>query len=138
MLHMQTIMYRMDKQQDHTLWHRGLYSIFCSKPEWKRIWKRILTLFTDYRKFQKHSTRKKTSSSLSSTKWKLLSHVWLFATPWTLQSMEFSRPEYWSRCLFLLQRIFSTRGLNPGLLHSRQILYQLSHKGIILYEFTSI
>ena len=29
-------------------------------------------------------------------KWKLLSHVWLFATPWTIQSMEFSRPEYWS------------------------------------------
>ena len=29
-------------------------------------------------------------------KWKLLSHVWLFATPWTIQSMKFSRPEYWS------------------------------------------
>ena len=29
-------------------------------------------------------------------KWKSLSHVWLFATPWTIQSMEFSRPEYWS------------------------------------------
>ena len=29
-------------------------------------------------------------------KWKPLSHVRLFATPWTLQSMEFSRPEYWS------------------------------------------
>ena len=29
-------------------------------------------------------------------KWKLLSHVWLFATLWTIQSMEFSRPEYWS------------------------------------------
>ena len=29
-------------------------------------------------------------------KWKLLSHVQLFATPWTIQSMEFSRPEYWS------------------------------------------
>ena len=32
---------------------------------------------------------------------KLLSHVWLFATPWTVahqapQSMEFSRQEYWS------------------------------------------
>ena len=25
-----------------------------------------------------------------------LSHVGLFATPWTIQSMEFSRPEYWS------------------------------------------
>ena len=29
-------------------------------------------------------------------KWKSLSHVQLFATPWTIQSMEFSRPEYWS------------------------------------------
>ena len=29
-------------------------------------------------------------------KWKLLSHVLLFAVPWTVQSMEFSRPEYWS------------------------------------------
>ena len=33
--------------------------------------------------------------------WKLLSHVWLFAAPWTVAcqaplSMEFSRPEYWS------------------------------------------
>ena len=29
----------------------------------------------------------------------LFSHsviVWLFATPWTIQSVEFSRPEYWS------------------------------------------
>ena len=29
-------------------------------------------------------------------KWKLLSHIWLFATPWTIEFMEFSRPEYWS------------------------------------------
>ena len=29
-------------------------------------------------------------------KWKLFSHVWLFATPWTIQSKEFSRSEYWS------------------------------------------
>ena len=29
-------------------------------------------------------------------KWKSLTHVWLFATPWTIQTMEFSRPEYWS------------------------------------------
>ena len=32
-------------------------------------------------------------------------------------------------CQFLLQRIFPTQGLNPGLLHCRLILYQLSHKG---------
>ena len=29
-------------------------------------------------------------------KWKSLSHVQLFVTQWTTQSMEFSRPEYWS------------------------------------------
>ena len=29
-------------------------------------------------------------------KWKSLSHVQLFATPWTIHFMEFSRPEYWS------------------------------------------
>ena len=31
--------------------------------------------------------------------------------------------------LSLLQEIFPTQGLNPGLLHCRQIFYQLSHKG---------
>ena len=31
--------------------------------------------------------------------------------------------------LSLLQGIFRTQGSNPGLLHCRQILYQLSHKG---------
>ena len=34
---------------------------------------------------------------LESEKSKSLSHVQLFATPWTIQSMEFSRPVYWSR-----------------------------------------
>ena len=29
--------------------------------------------------------------------WKSLSCVRFLATPWTIQSMEFSRPEYWSR-----------------------------------------
>ena len=29
-------------------------------------------------------------------KWKFLTCVWLFATLWTIQSMEFSRSEYWS------------------------------------------
>ena len=31
--------------------------------------------------------------------------------------------------LFLLQGIFPTQGSNPGLLHCRQILNQLSHQG---------
>ena len=32
-------------------------------------------------------------------------------------------------CHALLQGIFLTQGLNPGLPHCRQILYQLSHQG---------
>ena len=34
-----------------------------------------------------------------------------------------------ARILSLLQGMFPTQGLNPGLQHCRQILYQLSHKG---------
>ena len=89
------------------------------------------------------------------------------ATPWAIQSMEFSRPEYWNGQLFLspgylpnagfqprypilqvdslpaepqgkpkntevgrlslLQQIFPTQELDQGLLHCRQILYQLSY-----------
>ena len=41
--------------------------------------------------------------------------------------MEFSRPEYGVGSLSLLEGIFPTQGSNPGLLHYRQILYQLSH-----------
>ena len=32
-------------------------------------------------------------------------------------------------CHFLLQGIFLTQGLNPGLPHCKQILYHLSHQG---------
>ena len=45
----------------------------------------------------------------------------LFATPWTIPSMEFSRPEYWSGQPSLLQEIFPTQGSNSGLSHCRQI-----------------
>jgi len=45
--------------------------------------------------------------------------------------------------LSLLQGIFPTQGSNPDLLHYRQILYQLSHKGSprilewVAYPFSS-
>ena len=41
------------------------------------------------------------------------SHVWLFATPWTIQSMEFSRPEYWSVYLFPSPGDFPNPGIKP-------------------------
>ena len=46
-------------------------------------------------------------------KWKLLSHVWLFATPWTIQSMGFSRPNTGVGSLSLLQGIFPNPGIEP-------------------------
>ena len=52
--------------------------------------------------------------------------------PMVYRSREFSRPEYCSgeySSLSLFQGIFPTQGSNSGLLHCRQILYQLSHKG---------
>ena len=36
-------------------------------------------------------------------------------------------------CYFLLQGIFLSQGLNPGLLHCRQTFYHLSYQGYILY-----
>ena len=55
--------------------------------------------------------------------WNLLNHVRLFANPWT------SGQNSGVGSLSLLQGIFPTQGLNPGLPHCRQFLYQLSHKG---------
>ena len=43
--------------------------------------------------------------------------------------MELFRQEYWSGLPFPLQGIFLTQGSNLGLLHCRQILYHLSHRG---------
>ena len=57
-----------------------------------------------------------------------LRHVQPFATPWTIQSTEFSRQNAGVGSLSLLQRIFPTRGSNPGFPHCRRILYQLNHK----------
>ena len=45
--------------------------------------------------------------------WKLLSRVPLFATPWTVQSMEFSRLEYWSREPFPSPGDLPNPGIEP-------------------------
>ena len=69
-------------------------------------------------------------------KWKSLSRVELFATPWTIQwNSPGQNTGVGSRSL--LQGIFPTQGSNPGLPHCRQILYQLSHQGSLKFS-TSI
>ena len=46
-------------------------------------------------------------------KWSSLSRVWLFVTPWTIQSMGFSRPEYWSGQPFPSPGNLCDPGLEP-------------------------
>ena len=59
----------------------------------------------------------------------------LFVTPWACSPHGFSvlggspGKNTGVGCHALLQGIFPTQGLNPGLLHCRQILYHLSHQG---------
>ena len=64
----------------------------------------------------------------------LLSHIWLFLTPWiAARQVPLSVGIFQARilecCHALLQGILPTQGSNPGLLHCRRILYQLSHQG---------
>ena len=61
--------------------------------------------------------------------WKSLSLVRVFATPWLYSSWNSPGQNTGMGSLFLLQGIFPTQGLNSGLPHCRQILYQLRHKG---------
>ena len=45
--------------------------------------------------------------------WKSLSCIWLFVTPQTIQSMEFSRPEYWRGYLFPSLGDLPNPGIEP-------------------------
>ena len=101
-----------------------------SKYDTKKITELLLT----------KNRKKETCLYKISLSQKSLSHVRLFATPWTIArqappSVEFSRREYWSGLPFpspgentgvgfhfLLQGIFPTQGSNPGHPHCRQTL----------------
>ena len=76
-------------------------------------------------------------------KWKSLSHVWLFATPWTPAcqgplSMGFYRPEYWSGCRSLLQGILPTQGLNLGLLAGKMLWFAVFFFPVVEILLTAI
>ena len=47
------------------------------------------------------------------SKWKSFSSVWLFMTPWTMQSMEFSRLECWSGEPFPSPEDLPSPGIKP-------------------------
>ena len=60
--------------------------------------------------------------------WKLLSCVQLFATPWSISLWNSPGQNTGVGNCSPLQGMFPTQGSNPGLLHCKQILYQLSHQ----------
>ena len=49
-------------------------------------------------------------------------------------SMEFSRQEFWSGLPFPSPGHLPSLGIEPRLLHGRQILYCLSHKGSLFHD----
>ena len=76
----------------------------------------------------------------------VLSHVWLFAIPWTVTlqaplSMRCSRQKYWSTLPFLLQGIFPIQGSNSCLLcllHWQADSLSLHHLGSIIFLYMLI
>ena len=80
-----------------------------------------------------HYSWHRAPKTLAEWKGKSFSHVWLIAIPRTLVHQVLCP---WNSpgkntgvgCHSLLQGIFPTQGLNPGLLHCRRILYHLHHR----------
>ena len=80
---------------------------------WEHLSMFFLALYIEHTSMNRSSPRVCTQ---------LLSHVPLFAAPWTVTyqaplAMGFLRQEHWSGCHFLFQGIFPTQGLNPHLLY---------------------
>ena len=73
-------------------------------------------------------------------KWKSISHVWLFATPWSIQSMEFSRPEYWSGEPFHSPVDLPDPGIKPGspALQADSLPTELSGKKYLALAFIAV
>ena len=65
-------------------------------PRWKAVWHLLKWL-----------------NIVLAWKWKLHSCVRLFVTPWTIQSKEFSRPEYWNGWPFTSLRDLPNPGNKP-------------------------
>ena len=66
---------------------------------------------------------------VQSWKWKPFSCVQLFVIPWIYSPWHFPGQNTGVGSRSFLQGIFPTQGSNPGLLHCKRILYQLSHQG---------
>ena len=127
---MHTAILKMDNQQGPTAYHRELWSSLCASLDGRGVWGRmdaclcmagslccspgtITTLLIGY---------VKGSESCLVMSNSLQPHG--IYSPWNSLGQNTGMGS-----LSLLQGIFPTKGKNPGLLHCRQILYQLSYQG---------
>ena len=69
----------------------------------------------------------------SEVNWKSLSRVQLFVTPWTIQSIEFSRPEYWSGWLFPSPRDLPNPGIKSRSPSLQEDSLPAEHKGSLYW-----
>ena len=84
--------------------------------------------YTVHLKFTKCCVKKSESVSLSVVSYSLWSHRLYPRAPWKCPNRNTGVGSH-----FLLQGIFLSQGLNPGLLHCRQIFQHLSQQGSRLY-----
>ena len=115
---------------------KNLYNSVAKKQtvqfkNWQRTW---VDMFPRKKYKKGQQVHEKNAQYYQSLKWSR-SVVSDFLRPHELQSprllrrWDFPGKSTGVGCHFLLQGIFPTRGLNPGLLHCRQTLYPLSHEG---------
>ena len=135
----------VDRNRNNQKWRAGWVNCVPVSIQWSAMWSpTIKWLNTSWLQKKKkealgvacggHPEKEPEGSNFWLPKWKLLSRVWLFVTPWTAArqvplSTGCSRQEYWGGEFSLLQGIFPTQGSNTGLPHCRRILYQLNHHG---------
>ena len=74
---------------DIEAWHAAVHEVAESRTR--------LSDWTELSWYQKDSKTTFNEYFCTNTMWKSLSRVPLFVTPWTMQFMEFSTPEYLSR-----------------------------------------
>ena len=118
-----------------SLYYNKICSVYQIVKIWVLFWQKVQILFNKI-KSNTHSV----CFVIHGEKWKSFICVWLFMDPmdW-LYSPWNSRSSY-----SFLQGIFPNQRWNPGLLHCRKILYQLSHQGSprilewVAYPFSSI
>ena len=121
---------------DGGAWHAAVHGVTKSQT-WLSNWIELNKPFGLHEVTFLPKWRKISVFDINKWKWtcESLSCVWLFVTPWTVSqpgsSVHGDSPGKNTRvgCTSLLQEIFLTQGLNPNLLHCRQILYHLSHQG---------